>query len=146
MSEIIGKLEDFSLTKSPKLHGSIHKIGIIGCGSMGQEIAKTISQQGVDVVCLDSAHGHTRGVIEALKSVKKSFPKLEVIAGNVGTGAGAKAWRPARAAGGGREPPRRRWRHRVRTGSQGAARWPYHPPGHGLHAFDRPGPQSEDAL
>jgi predicted homoserine dehydrogenase-like protein len=44
MSEIIGKLEDFSLTKSPKQHGSIHKIGIIGCGSMGQEIAKTISQ------------------------------------------------------------------------------------------------------
>ena len=53
MSEIIGKLEDFSLTKSPKLHGSIHKIGIIGCGSMGQEIAKTISQHGFDVVCLD---------------------------------------------------------------------------------------------
>lgn len=53
MSEIIAKLEDFSLTKSPKQHGSIHKIGIIGCGSMGQEIAKTISHHGFDVVCLD---------------------------------------------------------------------------------------------
>ncbi len=53
MSEIIGKLEDFSLTKSPKPHGAIHQIGIIGFGSMGQEIAKTISQHGFDVVCLD---------------------------------------------------------------------------------------------
>ena len=53
MAEIIGKLEDFSLSKSPKLHGSIHKIGIIGIGSMGQEVAKTISHHGFDVVCLD---------------------------------------------------------------------------------------------
>lgn len=53
MSEIIGKLEDFSLTKSPKQHGAIHQVGIIGLGSMGQEIAKTISQHGFDVVCLD---------------------------------------------------------------------------------------------
>jgi len=53
MTEIIGKLEDFSLGKSPKQHGAIQKIGIIGCGSMGQEIAKTVSQHGFDVVCLD---------------------------------------------------------------------------------------------
>lgn len=53
MSEIIAKLEGFSLSKSPKQHGSIHKIGIIGCGSMGQEIAKTISHHGFDVVCID---------------------------------------------------------------------------------------------
>jgi IMP dehydrogenase len=46
---------------------------------------------GVDVACLDSAHGHNTGVIEALKKVKKSFPQLQVIAGNVGTAMGAKA-------------------------------------------------------
>lgn len=46
---------------------------------------------GVDVVCLDSAHGHTKGVITALKSIKKNFKGLQVIAGNVGTAAGALA-------------------------------------------------------
>lgn len=46
---------------------------------------------GVDVVCLDSAHGHTKGVIEALKKVKKSFKHISVIAGNVATGEGALA-------------------------------------------------------
>jgi IMP dehydrogenase len=46
---------------------------------------------GVDVIALDSAHGHSKGVIQALKDVKKNFKKLNVIAGNVGTAAGAKA-------------------------------------------------------
>lgn len=46
---------------------------------------------GVDAICLDSAHGHTKGVIDALKKIKKSFKALSVIAGNVGTGAGALA-------------------------------------------------------
>lgn len=53
--------------------------------------ASALQQIGVDVVCLDSAHGHSKGVIDALKSVKKNFKKLQVIAGNIGTAAGAKA-------------------------------------------------------
>ena len=66
MSEIIGKLEDFSLTKSPKPHGAIHQIGIIGFGSMGQEIAKTISQHGFDVVCLDLDEKRVAGGLEGI--------------------------------------------------------------------------------
>jgi IMP dehydrogenase len=46
---------------------------------------------GVDVICLDSAHGHTKGVMDVLKAIKKSFKGIQVIAGNVGTGAGALA-------------------------------------------------------
>ncbi len=46
---------------------------------------------GVDIVCLDSAHGHTKGVVESLKLLKKNFKKLRVIAGNIATAAGAKA-------------------------------------------------------
>lgn len=53
--------------------------------------ARALQQIGVDVVCLDSAHGHSKGVIEALRAVKKHCEGLEVIAGNVGTAAGAKA-------------------------------------------------------
>ena len=50
-----------------------------------------LSKAGVDVICLDSAHGHTKGVIGALKEIKRSFKSMQVIAGNVGTAAGAKA-------------------------------------------------------
>lgn len=50
-----------------------------------------LQQVGVDVIALDSAHGHSKGVVNALKEVKKNFKKMNVIAGNVGTAAGAKA-------------------------------------------------------
>jgi len=50
-----------------------------------------LNRVGVDVICLDSAHGHTKGVMDALKSIKKNYKNLQVIAGNVGTAAGAKA-------------------------------------------------------
>ena len=46
---------------------------------------------GVDVIALDSAHGHSKGVINALKDVRKNFKKMNIIAGNVATAAGAKA-------------------------------------------------------
>jgi IMP dehydrogenase len=46
---------------------------------------------GVDVIAIDTAHGHSKGVIETLKMVKKAFPKLQVIAGNIATAAAAKA-------------------------------------------------------
>ena len=46
---------------------------------------------GVDVITLDTAHGHSRGVIAALKSIKKKYKDLQVVAGNVATREGAKA-------------------------------------------------------
>ena len=53
--------------------------------------ASALQHIAVDVVTLDSAHGHSEGVIEALKILKKNFKNLQVIAGNVGTAEGAKA-------------------------------------------------------
>jgi IMP dehydrogenase len=50
-----------------------------------------LQQVGVDVVALDSAHGHTKGVIDALKKIKKDFKDIQVIAGNIATAEGAKA-------------------------------------------------------
>lgn len=46
---------------------------------------------GVDVISIDTAHGHSRGVIETAKKVKKKYPELDLIIGNVATGEGAKA-------------------------------------------------------
>lgn len=46
---------------------------------------------GVDVISIDTAHGHSKGVIEAAKRVKKRYPELDLIVGNVATGEGAKA-------------------------------------------------------
>jgi IMP dehydrogenase len=53
--------------------------------------ASALQQIGVDIVCLDSAHGHNTGVLNALKKVKKNFKKLQIIAGNVATASGAVA-------------------------------------------------------
>ena len=52
---------------------------------------EALQKAGVDVICLDSAHGHTKGVIDMLKAIKKSFKNTDVIAGNIATAAGAKA-------------------------------------------------------
>ena len=53
--------------------------------------AAALQAVGVDIVSLDSAHGHSKGVIEALKTLKKNFKNLPVIAGNVATAQGALA-------------------------------------------------------
>src|SRR5882757_7851623 len=53
--------------------------------------ASALQQIGVDIVTLDSAHGHHIGVIKALKTLKKTFKNLPVIAGNIGTASGARA-------------------------------------------------------
>jgi IMP dehydrogenase len=53
--------------------------------------ADALMKIGVDVVTLDSAHGHSLGVLESLKKLKKNFKNLQVIAGNVGTASGALA-------------------------------------------------------
>ena len=53
--------------------------------------AAALQSVGVDIVTLDSAHGHSKGVIEALKLLKKNFKNLPVIAGNIATAQGALA-------------------------------------------------------
>jgi IMP dehydrogenase len=55
------------------------------------ERVTALKNAGVDVISIDTAHGHSKGVIDALKKVKATFPDLDVICGNVATGEGAKA-------------------------------------------------------
>ncbi len=63
----------------------------LGITSDLQERAAALEHAGVDIVALDSAHGHSQGVLNALKSLKNNFNNLQVIAGNVGTAEGAIA-------------------------------------------------------
>ncbi|MDD5223111.1 MAG: IMP dehydrogenase [bacterium] len=63
----------------------------IGVGGEGMERAQALAEVGVDVVVVDSAHGHSLRVIEMVKKLKKKISGLEVVAGNVATAEGARA-------------------------------------------------------
>lgn len=63
----------------------------VGPGPELMERVHRLSAANVDVVVVDTAHGHSEGVIRAVEMVKKRFPHLQLIAGNVATGAGTKA-------------------------------------------------------
>lgn len=52
--------------------------------------AAALVKAGVDAVVIDTAHGHTKGVVDALKAVKQKFPDLDVVVGNIATGEAAK--------------------------------------------------------
>ena len=52
--------------------------------------AKALVEAGVDAIVIDTAHGHSKGVVEKLKEVKAAFPNVDVIVGNVATGEAAK--------------------------------------------------------
>ncbi|UYZ59001.1 IMP dehydrogenase [Hymenobacter latericus] len=55
------------------------------------ERVKALVDAGVDVISIDTAHGHSKGVLDMVRRVKEQFPNLELIAGNVATAAGARA-------------------------------------------------------
>ena len=63
----------------------------IGVGPDMMERTQALIRAKVDVVVLDSAHGHAKGILKAVREVKNAFPKLQLIAGNVATGAGTEA-------------------------------------------------------
>ncbi|PIP69087.1 IMP dehydrogenase [Candidatus Nomurabacteria bacterium CG_4_9_14_0_2_um_filter_32_10] len=63
----------------------------IGVGNDVLDNVKALVLAGVDVLVLDSAHGHSKGIIDAIKKIKKTFPKIQLIAGNIATGEGAIA-------------------------------------------------------
>ncbi len=52
---------------------------------------QALKNAGVDVISIDTAHGHSKGVMDAAKQVKKKFPELELVVGNIATGEAAKA-------------------------------------------------------
>jgi IMP dehydrogenase len=69
--------------------GRLLAAACIGVG--GLERAKTLVDAGVDVIVVDSAHGHSKGVLDTVSALKERFPEKTVIAGNVATGEGTLA-------------------------------------------------------
>jgi len=63
----------------------------VGVGEGTEERVEHLVEAGVDVIVVDTAHGHAQGVLDRVRWVKKNFPKVEVIGGNIATATGAKA-------------------------------------------------------
>ncbi len=72
-------------------HGRLLVGAAVGVTADTMERVGALVKAGVDVVTIDTAHGHSRGVIDKLKEVKAAFPDLEVIVGNIATGEAAIA-------------------------------------------------------
>ncbi|MBS0369791.1 MAG: IMP dehydrogenase [Proteobacteria bacterium] len=71
----------------------------IGVGAGTEERAALLAEAGVDVIVVDTAHGHSQGVLDRVNWVKKNFPKVDVIGGNIATAAAALALVEAGADG-----------------------------------------------
>lgn len=63
----------------------------VGVGEGTEERAEALVEAGVDVIIVDTAHGHSEGVLKRVRWLKRTYPKLQVIGGNIATAAAAKA-------------------------------------------------------
>ena len=70
--------------------GRLRVAAAIGVTGDAVDRAEALVEAGVDAVVIDTAHGHTKGVVEVLKSVKSKFPELDVVVGNIATPEAAK--------------------------------------------------------
>jgi len=105
-NKLIGLITYKDITKSKDRpnsckddRGRLRVAAAVGVSGDIIERVSALEEAGVDAVVIDTAHGHHIGVIDSLKKVKKKFPKLEVVVGNVGTAAAALALVEAGADG-----------------------------------------------
>ncbi len=71
--------------------GSLRVGAAVGVGGNTDERIAALVEAGVDVLLIDTSHGHSQGVIDHVKAIRAKYPELQLIAGNVATGAGALA-------------------------------------------------------
>tara|TARA_B100000767_G_scaffold257541_1_gene265498 strand:- start:2693 stop:3973 length:1281 start_codon:yes stop_codon:yes gene_type:complete len=71
-------------------YGRLRVAAAIGVTHDAVERTKALVKSGVDAVIIDTAHGHTKGVVSVLKLIKASFPELDVVVGNIATAEAAK--------------------------------------------------------
>jgi IMP dehydrogenase len=72
-------------------HGRLRVGAAIGIGDAGEERAQALIAAGVDVLVVDTAHGHSQGVLQAVKAIRQLSNDTQIIAGNVATAAAAHA-------------------------------------------------------
>lgn len=72
-------------------HGRLRVAAAVGGTPEAKDRAKALLDAGCDVIVIDSAHGHSQGVLETVKLLRESFPDAQLVAGNVATAAGARA-------------------------------------------------------
>jgi IMP dehydrogenase len=71
--------------------GKLRVGAAVGVGEGTEERVAALVEAGVDLLVVDTAHGHAQGVLDRVKWVKTNFPRIEVVGGNVATAAGARA-------------------------------------------------------
>ena len=84
----INKTKDFPLASKDN-EGRLLVGAAIGNGEETDERTSELINANVDVLVVDSAHGHSKGIIDRVKKLKKDYPEIQIIAGNVATGNGA---------------------------------------------------------
>jgi IMP dehydrogenase len=72
-------------------YGRLRVGAAVGVTADVLERIEALKTSGVDIISIDTAHGHSKGVIDATKRVKKKYPELQLIVGNIATGDAAKA-------------------------------------------------------
>jgi len=72
-------------------HGKLRVGAAVGVGDNTDERVELLVRAGVDALVVDTAHGHSKGVLDRVRWIKKNFPLVDVIGGNIATGAAAKA-------------------------------------------------------
>lgn len=72
-------------------YGRLRVAAAVGTGAGGMERADLLAEAEVDVIIVDTAHGHSKGVIDTVAAIKKKYPKIAVIGGNIATAEAAKA-------------------------------------------------------
>jgi len=80
-------------------HGKLRVGAAVGVGEGTEERVELLVKAGVDVLVVDTAHGHSAGVIDRVRWVKQNFPQVDVVGGNIATGAAALALAEAGADG-----------------------------------------------
>jgi len=92
------KAKDFPLACKDDA-GALRVGAAVGTGADTDERVAALIEAGVDVLVVDTAHGHSKGVLERVSLIKQQYPDMQVIGGNIATGAAAKALAEAGADG-----------------------------------------------